>query len=48
MSQGFDTPISKEQIAIITGQDEWYMAKIQRRVKRSGWKKVYQSIRGKE
>ena len=48
MSQGFTTEISKEQIDIIQGTDTWEFIKIGNRIKRSGFKKIYQKIRGKE
>ena len=44
MSQGFTTEISKEQKDIIQGTDTWEFIKIGNRIKRSGFKKIWESI----
>ena len=48
MSQGFEIPISKEQIAIIQGTDEPELNKIYRKIRRSGWKKTFNNYRKKD
>ena len=48
MSQGRTTEISKDQIAIITGDDWHFEQKLINRIKRYGFKKIYEKIRGKE
>lgn len=48
MSNGRTTQLSKDDIALITGDDMHFDMKLVRKLKRYGWEKVYNQIRFKE
>ena len=48
MSQGKDHTITKDEIAEIVGDDACFDLKLLRKVKRYGFKKVYEQIRHKD
>ena len=48
MSQGKDHTITKDEIAEIVGDDAYFDLKLLRKVKRYGFREVYNQIRWKE